>query len=231
MRNFKISALLFAIVCISSVVSATTVLYEQNFDSYVEGSNMNGQGGWADWSGPSGAGGIVDWVGSVDSDNILNIAGGSDLVYDGWDFTSGVISFNIKQYIPSTSTGTTYCILLNEHIASPDWAMELAFDLNAGTVKDDIDSSLGAFSILTDQWARIRADINLDNNTVNVYYEGTLIRSGQWSGASVQLTTVDLYANGAGTVYYDDVVINSVPEPATLAILGFGCLAVLRGRK
>ena len=231
MRNFKISVLLFAIVCISSVVSATTVLYEQDFDSYVEGSNMNGQGGWEDWAGVGGAGGIVDWIGTVDSDNILDIAGGSDLVYDGWDFTSGVISFNIKQYIPSVATGMTYCILLNEHFTTPDWAMELAFDLDAGTVIANMDNSLGSFNILTDQWARIKADINLDNNTVNVYYEGTLIRSGQWSSASVQLTTVDLYANGADTVYYDDVNIITIPEPATLAILGFGCLAFLRRRK
>ena len=169
MRNFKILVLLFAIVCISSVVSATTVLYEEDFDSYAEGSNMNGQGGWEDWAGAGGAGGIVDWVGSIDSDNILNIAGGSELVYDGWDFTSGAISFNIKQYIPSTATGKTYCILLSEHFATPDWAMQLAFDLDAGTVEDDEDNSLGAFSILTDQWASIRADINLTNTTVKVY--------------------------------------------------------------
>ncbi len=218
---------LLAVACIASTASAA-IVFEEDFDSYAVGSNMNGQGGWEDWAGPGGAGGIVSWVGTIDSDNILDISGGSDLVYDGWDYASEVITFNIKQYIPSTATGTTYCILLSKHLATPEWAMQLSFNLDAGTVTADMDNSLGRFNVLTDQWARIKAEIDLTDNTVDVYYEGTLIRSGQWSGGAVELTTLDLYANGADTVYYDDVSI--VPEPATLLLLSLGGL-MIRKRK
>ena len=229
MRSLRFVVVLLAIVGVSSVTSEVEV-FKENFDSYAVGSNMNGQGGWEDWAGPTGAGGIVSWVGTIDSDNIVDIAGASDLVYDGWDYSSGDLTFSVMQYIPSEAdTGTTYCILLSKHLADPQWAMQLAFDLSAGTVVADMDNALGSFNVLTDQWVKIEADIDLDDNTVDVYYGDALVRSGQWSAGEVQLTSIDLFSNAADTVYYDDVSI--VPEPMTMSLLGLGGLALIRKRK
>ena len=227
---------MFVAVLVAVVVMAASVnagVYVEDFDSYAVGSNMNGQGGWEDWSGPTAAGGIVSLVKTVDSDNVIDISGGSDLCYDQMDYTSGGVSFSMNQYIPSTSTGVTYFILLNEHLAAPSWAMQLSFDLGTGLVQADMDSSLGTFSILTDQWASIEANIDLDNNTVKVYYEGTLIRDGAFSydAEPVQLTTLDLFANNADVVYYDDFAVAEVPEPATMGLLGMGALALFRRRR
>ena len=228
--NKKMVMFVAVLVAVVVMAASANAGVEDNFDSYAVGSNMNGQGGWEDWSGPTAAGGIVSLVKTVDSDNVIDISGGSDLCYDQMDYTSGGVSFSMNQYIPSTSTGVTYFILLNEHLAAPSWAMQLSFDLGTGLVQADMDSSLGTFSILTDQWASIEANIDLDNNTVKVYYEGTLIRNGEWVAApkTVQLTTLDLFANGADVVYYDDF---AVPEPATMGLLGMGAIALIRRKR
>ena len=192
---------------------------------------MNGQGGWEDWAGPGGAGGIVSHIPAIDSDNILAIAGASDLVYDQWDFDSGAITLTTMQYLPSEATGKTYFILLNDHLASPKWALQMAFDLDAGTLHTDQAETPGTFDLITDRWVEIRADIDLGGNAVNVYYDGALVRDGYWENNDgiAQLTSIDLFANGADTIYYDDVTV--VPEPMSLSLLGLGGLVLLRKRR
>ena len=49
-------------------------------------------------------------------------------------------------------------------------------------------------------------------------------------GGALQLAAVDLYANGADNVYYDDMSV-PIPEPGILALAGLGLLALMRRRK
>jgi len=52
--------------------------------------------------------------------------------------------------------------------------------------------------------------IDLDNNTVDKYYNGGLIATDQWDDNNHgTLQCVDLFANGASAVYYDDIVLGS----------------------
>jgi len=223
-----VAVLTIAAVC--SVASAG-VLYQDDFESYPVGSNMNGQGGWEDWGGPGGAGGVVTSWPWIDTDNNVAIEGGSDLVYDQWNFDSGSITQTTQQYLPSSATGTTYFILLNDHLAAPKWALQMSFDLDAGTFHTDSAQTPETFNLITDQWVEIRANIDLDNNLVEVYYGGTLVRDGFWENndGSAMLASIDLYANGASAVYYDDVTIT--PEPLSLSLLGLGGLALLRKQR
>ena len=110
------------------------------------------------------------------------------------------------QYIPSGTTGTTYFILLNQYGAANDWSVQTSFDLGAGVVNywhTDVTAT-----IVYDEWIELKYAIDLDNNTVDKYYNGELIATDTWDdGNSGMLGAVDLYGNGASSVYYDDIVV------------------------
>lgn len=42
---------------------------------------------------------------------------------------------------------------------------------------------------------------------------------------------IDLYANGASSVYYDDVSLLAIPEPMTATMLGMMAVALILRRR
>lgn len=53
-----------------------------------------------------------------------------------------------------------------------------------------------------------------------------------WQDGGVNaLAAIDLYANNAGPVYYDNFSLTQVPEPTTTALLGLGLAAFLFRRR
>ncbi len=62
------------------------------------------------------------------------------------------------------------------------------------------------------------AGIDLDTNTVDEYYDGVLFATHDWDdGNSGTIQCVDLYGNGASSVYYDDIVLQTLIEYQTAA--------------
>ena len=68
----------------------------------------------------------------------------------------------------------------------------------------------------------------------DVYADGDLLVAGV-AGNTVAVggnARLNLYVAGAnGVVLYDNVTVESIPEPATMALLGFGAIALKRRRK
>jgi len=126
------------------------------------------------------------------------------------------------QYIPTESTsGVSYFVLNNAYVDGGNgtaWAGETSFDLAANTLKDDFGT--GTLSIVRDQWVELRFDINLDANTVNLYYNGTQYGSREWAGtgAPVGIAAVDLYSDVSQNVYYDNISLSAVPEPGSASL-------------
>ena len=228
MRNVKVVVVLLAILGVSSVASAA--LFVDDFEGYAAGSALHGQGGWKGWDNTPGAGAPASNVQASSGAISAEIAGGADLVHE-FGLAGGVLEMSVMQYIPSGSTGNSFFLLLNTYNdGGPyDWSVQLNCDLAGGVITSDFGAGATA-NIVYDQWVKVKFDIDLDGNTIDEYYNGTLLATHQWDDTgNATLGCIDLFANNASAIYYDDVTI--VPEPATLSLLCLGGLALIRRRK
>ncbi len=183
-------------------------LFVEDFESYAAGTDLHGVSGWKGWDNTAGAGAPVSDALAFSGTNSVEIVGSADLVHE-FDVAGGVIEFSAMQFIPSGTSGTTYFILLNSYDdgANQDWSIQTTFDLATGAVGY---WGGGAATIVYDEWVQLKYVIDLDNNTVDKYYNGELIVSAVWDdNEHGTLGAIDLYGNGASSVYYDDITIST----------------------
>lgn len=186
--------------------------WSDNFDSYATDSSLHGQGGWKGWFNDPAATAYARDEQAISLPNSVEIAGASDLVHEYTGATSGLWTYTANQYIPSTVSGITYFILLNSYDDAGidlNWSLELQFDTTTDTLINDGPDG-GTLPITYDQWVEISVVIDLDADTQTVYYGGDLLFTGSWTdgmsgGGVLNIAAVDLYANSATSVYYDDL--------------------------
>lgn len=190
--------------------------FSENFDAYAVGSNVHGQGGWKGWANDPAAGAFVDDAFSVSPSNSINIETTSDLVHE-FDQASGAWVVRAMQYIPTGFVGESYFIMQNVYNdagSGLNWSVQVKFDSATGTLLNDGGASGGSMPYLTDQWVPIRVEIDLDADTQSFFYNDQLLYAGTWteevSGAGVaEIGAIDLFANGASPIYYDDISISA----------------------
>lgn len=193
----------------------------ENFDSYATGSQMHGQGGWQGWDNAPAAGALVTDVVSLSAPNSVDIVGLSDLVHQYPGYDSGVWLYTAWQYIPTGYFGDSYFIMQNTYNdGGPyDWSVQIHFDSATGMVGSD---SVEGFSQETpffyDTWMPIRVLIDLEEDHQQVYYGDVLVAECSWttcqptSAGVLAIGAVDLFANGATSVYYDNLSLTRIPD-------------------
>jgi hypothetical protein len=187
-------------------VGVPEIVFAEDFESYAAGSDLHGQAGWKGWDNDAAYGAPASDAFAVSGLNSVEIIGSADLVHE-FDLAGGMLEFSAMQYIPSGTTGTTYFILLNTYSdgGSKDWSIQTTFDLAAGNIGF---WHGGGATILYDQWVELKYIIDLDNNTVDKYYNGELIVTDQWDdNVHGTLQCIDLFGNNASSVYYDDITV------------------------
>ena len=115
--------------------------------------------------------------------------------------------------------GNTYFILLSDYNdgAGQDnkWSVQMRFDSANNIVESEFDSV--SLPLILDQWVEIRVDIDLDSDWMEVSYGGDLLIEKEWTAGhnnlgdgELNIAAVDLFGNGATSVYYDDLSLEEV---------------------
>lgn len=206
------------IVLLFVVGSGRASEFAEGFESYAAGSGIHGQGGWKGWDNAAAADARVSNLYAHTDRQSVEILGTSDLVHE-FDLTGGKWILTAWQYVPSGSAGTTYFILLNTYAdGGPyDWSIQTQYDLDAGTVIPYSGGVGEPARIVFDEWVRIKVVVDLAANTFEEYYNGVQIAMGAWDDDEHgTLQAIDLYGNGASTVYYDDIKIDSGATPTPI---------------
>lgn len=229
--------------------------WTDNFDSYALGT-INGQGGWKGWDNYAPAAGIVTGAAYNSPLKSQQINGPADSVHEYSGYNTGHWTYSAMQFIPYTFTsGATYFILLNTYAdggaSTVDrWSVQIAFNGLTGQIDADCGRNVATPPVHTPftrgAWMPIRVEIYLTEDWTQVYYGNTLLDDplvpdhatlgggyrwttgifGTDTDGALNIGAVDLFANNASAVYYDDM--NLTPEPASLVLLGLGMLLVIR---
>lgn len=214
----KIFIVILPLVLLVALMSFMAVAaggpWSDNFDGYATGMQLHGVGGWTGWNNTPGAGAMTTNVQARSAPNSVDILGATDLVQT-YTVSSGQWIFTAWQYIPGNMSGTSYFIMLNQYdntCATCNWSVEVQFQSATGLMVDD-GGSAATMPYTADQWVEIRLEIDFDADTQAFYYNNAPLYTAQpWNGyisgvgtGSNSLQALDLFANGATSVYYDDL--------------------------
>ncbi|NQV31276.1 MAG: discoidin domain-containing protein [Phycisphaeraceae bacterium] len=206
MSDLKYSMVALVLACVCSSASAF-VLYFEDFESYGVGASLHEINGWEGWYGAAGAAASVSDKYAFSGTQSTEVNGSADAV-QVFDITEGKWVLTAMQYIPSGTSGVSRFHMQNTYRngaigRSTQWS----FSLSDGVIAEDYDEAASA-TIIYDQWIELKLVIDVDNDFVEQYYNGKLFSARAWafSGTS-QIQSIDLFGNGASSVYYDDITV------------------------
>ncbi len=191
------------------------------FEAYEVGIDLHGQGGWKGWDNNSAYGALVSDAQARNGANSAAVVGSSDLVHEYSGYTSGRWAYKAMQYVPGDFSGTQYFIILSIYSdgGSKNWASQVSFNSGTGKVHSDEDGA--ELDLIKGQWVELRLEIDLDADTQSFYYGGQKLYEKGWTagvrgGGALDIAAVDLFANNASVIYYDDMsLLESEEEPNT----------------
>lgn len=210
------------------------VLFSDGFDTYAAGSQMHGQGGWKGWNNDPAFGALVTAAQHSSPPHAVDIMGPSDLVHEFAGAVSGRWTLTAWQFLPSTTIDCQLFIVLNTYgdelpDVEKNWSTQVEFDgnIDVGVIQPDNI----AFLLQPDTWVPLRLEVDLDADTQTFFYDNQEVYTWSWTngttgGGALNIAAVDLFANGAGSVYYDDISLvqsvndcngNGVPDACDIA--------------
>ncbi len=215
------------------------VSWFEDFDSYDLGSGMHGQGGWKGWDNDVAYDAFVTDAQAHSTPQSVEIAGNSDLVHLHSEYASGCWTYTAWMYVPQDfgSGGTedrgSYFVLLNTYNDGGPyhWSVQLHADSDTNSfIRDGV--SPASSPLITGRWVKLEVDIDLDNDSYRVFYDGTeLGAAASWTagvfgggGGVPDIAAVDLFANGSTPVYWDDLSLMSCAEREACCLPDSSCV-------
>lgn len=200
--------------------SAHAQLFSEDFESYPDGSLLDGQGGWRGWDGLGDTVSTVTSANAFDGTQALAYSTGTDVIQE-FDLHSGrwVITANV--FIPSGLSGGHWLVFLNQYDdAGPyEWGGQIEFDSNSGMLRCDCGGTDAAVvPMVVDAWAEVRLVVDIDNDQAELSYDGNLLVNWVWTsgftGAAGYLVpgfeAFDIWSpDGSATAYVDAIEIRA----------------------
>ncbi|HRI44648.1 MAG TPA: dockerin type I domain-containing protein [Fimbriimonadaceae bacterium] len=187
-------------------------LWHENFDSYLTGSQIIGQGGWQGWdNSPSANAQVV--AGGLTPPNRIQVTGTTDIVQTFTGLTSGRYVMRAMQFVPPSSVGDTYFIIQNryQHFGPYAWSVQLRCNASQGIIEENRSGPGPTLPLVTGQWKEVRCEIDLDFDTVRIYYDNQLLTTQPWkvpgdANALTNIGALDLYSAAPNSLaFYDDI--------------------------
>jgi hypothetical protein len=209
----------------NSVKTPSMVDWSDDFELYAIDQFLDGgveDGGWKGWDSVPEAGAYVRDYYAHGGTHSVEIEGLTDLVHEYSGYTAGVWNYTAWQYIPTDFSGDSAFILLSDYIdgagQSNTWVVQLSFNSATGLVQSQWNNE--EMDYVTGQWMEIRCEIDLTGDWLQIYYGDQLLAEHAYSdtvnsggGGPLIIDAVDLFANSASPVYYDDISLTGESIP------------------
>ena len=169
---------------------------------------------WDTWS--SAPGGSEDAQVSTDQaqsgSNSLKLENTStDAIFLMGNQTTGTWEAGFSVYVPTGNSA--YYNIQEDETPAVNWMIEVNFD-DGGTGTIVVDQSqVGTFTYPMDTWVDVRHYIDLDNDSIQLFIDGTFYYGGKYTavvGSTAQIGAFNFYpdgGNGPGIIHYlDDMV-------------------------
>jgi len=236
------------VVTLAFMPSTAMADFTENFESYALG-NINGQGPWVDFGGAETPD-VSNAQASSGSQSLAlstTTAGayGSDVyvanINNGTAVTSGAWNLSYQMYIPSSFDGQLQMYISQGEMPTTfeegGW---IQANNNAGASTINRASTvIGATpaALLLDQWAEVSALIDLDNDTLELSYNGAVFHTGAWdvqNPGAPSIGGINFWVdNGTtpGSIFLDDFSFTAVPEPSSLVFASLAMVGLLGRRR
>ena len=192
-----------------------------NFDAYTAGEALGpGASWWTTWSGTEG--GSEDALVSADfaysgaNSALIPEGGTTDAILKLGNLTTGKYHLTWQMYIPDTKIG--YYNIQESETPGVAWNYEVYFGNVTSGTGDIIAPTTATFTYPVGEWFEAEHIIDLDANTMEIYYDGVLVLEYEYLGS---IGAIDFYSAAANNkCYIDDVVLMEELPAAACAIPG-----------
>jgi hypothetical protein len=210
MRNIAAVVLLAMLLCVIPFASVEADWYE-DFESYLAGSNLHGQGGWEGYLDDPSLAAYVSDLYAYGGAQSVEVGETTAIAHPFSGYDSGVWALTCWVFVPLEYTGETDFILFNTYPppteSHPFWSADLVLDGATDLVYWLYDPSI-ATPLIRNAWVQIKFVIDLDNDTQTVFYADTTLAVLPWIrvvGGALDIAAVLMgtWIYG-GPLYYDD---------------------------